>query len=265
MNSFRFIERGIHAEIARQERDRCAAGERGRAGDAALRPAHRGDHVAALQGGGARLPLLPRARPRPGRDHRGDARRAPRAALPELPAARERALRARPRPERRQRAAARLARRARRLLRGRARRGQRRRGRSRWPTGSTSSSRASTTRTRPSRRSRPAALAKLVGLVTRQEGHAGRAPSRCSTGSSPRAATRRRSSRPRAWRDRRRRRARRRSSQAALDANPDVAEKLRGGDMKPIGVDHRPRHAGDARAAPTAARSRASCARSSAL
>ncbi len=52
--------------------------------------------------------------------------------------------------------------------------------------------------------------------------------------------------------------------QAALDANPDIAERLRAGDMKPIGVDRRPRHARDARAAPTAARSRASCARSSA-
>ena len=36
----------------------------GRAGDAALRSRERRDHLAALQGGGARLPLLPRARPR---------------------------------------------------------------------------------------------------------------------------------------------------------------------------------------------------------
>ena len=40
MNSFRFIERGIRAEIARQER-LLRGGRRGRAGDAALRPAHR--------------------------------------------------------------------------------------------------------------------------------------------------------------------------------------------------------------------------------
>ena len=68
MNSFRFIERGIRAEVARQERLLRERGER-RPGDAPLRPAHRGDHVAALQGGGARLPLLPRARPAPGDDH----------------------------------------------------------------------------------------------------------------------------------------------------------------------------------------------------
>ena len=52
----------------------AAGGRGGRAGDAALRPAHRDAHAAALQGGGARLPLLPRARPRPGHDHAGDAR-----------------------------------------------------------------------------------------------------------------------------------------------------------------------------------------------
>ena len=61
MNSFRFIERGIRAELARQEKI-LAAGGRGRAGDAALRPRQRLDHLAALQGGGPRLPLLPGAR-----------------------------------------------------------------------------------------------------------------------------------------------------------------------------------------------------------
>ena len=40
MNSFRFIERGINAEIARQEAI-LRGGGAGRAGDAALRPAHR--------------------------------------------------------------------------------------------------------------------------------------------------------------------------------------------------------------------------------
>ena len=69
MNSFRFIERGINAEIARQEA-LLRGGGQVVAGDAALRSAHGADHLAALQGGGARLPLLPRARPRPGRDPR---------------------------------------------------------------------------------------------------------------------------------------------------------------------------------------------------
>ena len=91
MNSFRFLERGINAEIARQSA-LLEAGERGRAGDAALRPAHGRDHVAALQGGGARLPLLPRARPRPARDRprrcsSARARRAARAAGRRAPSA----------------------------------------------------------------------------------------------------------------------------------------------------------------------------------
>ena len=155
MNSFRFIEKGIRAEIARQEAHR-ARGRRGGAGDAALRSAHRGDHVAALQGGGARLPLLPRARPGPDRDQRGDARARARGAARAARSAR-RALRARPRADDGLGPAAGVARRAGRLLRGRAV-GQRIRTDptpSRWPTGSTSSSRASTSRTRPSRRCSP--------------------------------------------------------------------------------------------------------------
>ncbi len=76
MNSFRFIERGIRAEIARQ-REILAGGGRGRPGDAPLRPGLGRDHLAALQGGGARLPLLPRARSGAGRDRRADARRPP--------------------------------------------------------------------------------------------------------------------------------------------------------------------------------------------
>ena len=79
MNSFRFLERGVDAEIARQEailRER----RRGDAGDAPLRPPQRRAQLAALEGGGARLPLLPRARPGAGRADRGDARARPRGA-----------------------------------------------------------------------------------------------------------------------------------------------------------------------------------------
>ena len=72
MNSFRFLERGIDAEIARQER---AGGRRrdGRAGDAPLRPRDGLAHIAAVEGGGARLPLLPRAGPGADGADRGDA------------------------------------------------------------------------------------------------------------------------------------------------------------------------------------------------
>jgi aspartyl-tRNA(Asn)/glutamyl-tRNA(Gln) amidotransferase subunit B len=85
MNSFRYLERGIDAEIARQ----TAIVE------------------AALEGGGARLPLFPRARPRADRRGRGDDRGGARRAAG-APGAARRALRARPRTERRQRPSARL-------------------------------------------------------------------------------------------------------------------------------------------------------------
>ena len=73
MNSFRFLERGIAAEIARQE---AIVRDGGEVEQETLHYDPRSDalSVAALQGGGARLPLLPGARPRPDRAHRGDAR-----------------------------------------------------------------------------------------------------------------------------------------------------------------------------------------------
>ena len=86
MNSFRFLEKGIRAEIARQEA-LLRAGEEVVQETLHFDPRDRVAHAAALQGGGARLPLLPRARPRPGHDHAGDARARPRGAA-ELPAAR---------------------------------------------------------------------------------------------------------------------------------------------------------------------------------
>ena len=87
MNSFRFLERGIAAEIERQRAIIEAGGEVEQE-TLHFDPRERRDHLAALQGGGARLPLLPRARPRADRDDRGDDRggRARRSA--ELPAAR---------------------------------------------------------------------------------------------------------------------------------------------------------------------------------
>ena len=62
MNSMRFIQAAIEHEARRQIAR--AGGRRLRhAGDAALRPDPRRDALDALQGGGARLPLLPRPRP----------------------------------------------------------------------------------------------------------------------------------------------------------------------------------------------------------
>ena len=115
--------------------DRVAAVRRGgRPGDAPLRPLQRAADAASLQGGGARLPLLPRARPGAAGGHRGDGRgRAGGAARAAgRPGA---ALPARARAQWRERAPARVPHRAGRLLRAGAAR-RRRRRRSRWPTGS---------------------------------------------------------------------------------------------------------------------------------
>ena len=66
MNSFNFIARGIDAEVETADR-RLGVGRRGRAADVRLRRRHGHPHRAAVEGGGRRLPLLPRARPRAGR------------------------------------------------------------------------------------------------------------------------------------------------------------------------------------------------------
>ena len=74
MNSFRFLERGHRAPRSSRQIALLRGRRAGRAGDAPLRPGHAAAHAAALQGGGARLPLLPRARPRARSWCRGDAR-----------------------------------------------------------------------------------------------------------------------------------------------------------------------------------------------
>ena len=260
MNSFRFVERGINAEIARQTA-LLQAGEPVVQETLHFDPRVGRDHVAALQGGGARLPLLPRARPRPARDRRRDARgrarrdaraagrSAPRATRPswgssgrqarllafrgELGGFFEAALAAGGR------AAVDVANWVEQLA---ARVGERPgrvegRARPRWPRWR---------RWPPSARSPPAPRA------------------RCSTRSWPTAATPRRSSRPRASARSAATTSCGRSSQEALAANPDAAEKIRAATMKAIGADHRPRHAARPRAAPTARRSRGSSASSSA-
>ena len=83
VNSLRSVERAVRFEMRRQAA-RARRGRPDRAGDPALPRGHR-DHVARPeQGGGDRLPVLPRARPRAGRPRRGvggqAARRPARAA-----------------------------------------------------------------------------------------------------------------------------------------------------------------------------------------
>ena len=200
-------------------------------------PPHGAAQLAALQGGGARLPLLPRARPRAGR---ADARRCwpPRARR--CPSCRPRAPRATS-----------ATGRWRRTPRGcsptsrswgdyfeavAAADGGGATARRR-PTGSTRPARAPRRRGRPGarRRRRPAALARLVGLVARRQVSAGAARQvldrLVAEGGEPGRDRRARGAR----RDGRRRRARRASSAAAIAANADAAEKVRAGNDKAMG------------------------------
>ena len=171
MNSFRFLERGVRAEIERQT-ELLEAGEPVVAGDAALRPRVRPADLAALQGGGARLPLLPRARPGAAAGHRGDARGA-RAPVPELPGGACGAVRARARPAPPTgRASWRSARELADYFEGALRRRRRRPGRPgrARPTGSRSWwSGSAPTPTRPSSRVTPEALASLAAMVRAKE------------------------------------------------------------------------------------------------
>ena len=76
MNSFRFLQRGVEAEIERQ-RELVGAGGTVEQETLHFDPAERQPHLAALEGGSARLPLLPRARPGGGGADRADAARCP--------------------------------------------------------------------------------------------------------------------------------------------------------------------------------------------
>ena len=170
MNSFRFLMQGVNAEVKRQI-GLLEAGEPVVAGDAALRPHERAAELAALQGGGARLPLLPRARPRPGR-RRPRRCCTPRARrCPSCPPSAPSATRATGTGGRHRAAAGRRAGAGASSSR-RRRPPPRRWSRAPWPTGSPSCARASApTRSRwsptSSRRTSPA-LAQLVagGKVT---------------------------------------------------------------------------------------------------
>ena len=155
MNSFNFIARGIEAEVERQIA-RLGVGRRGRAADVRLRRRDRDAHGAALEGGGGRLPLLPRARPRAGRAARASSSMRFGADAPGVaggadpphrararPRARDRARDGRARPALgRDRRGGRRRRRRRERDREQARRCGRRSGRRRLPPSSRSSSSA---------------------------------------------------------------------------------------------------------------------------
>ena len=87
MNSLRSLGRAIDYEIERQI-GAIEVGRADRAGDPPLGRGRRPHALDAHEGRLVRLPLLPRARPRAGRAHRRDARRACGESMPELPAAR---------------------------------------------------------------------------------------------------------------------------------------------------------------------------------
>ena len=233
MNSFRFIERGIRAEVARQER-LLGAGEQ--VVQETLHFDPRTEAITSLRSKEEAhdYRYFPEPDLPPVTDHRGDARARPRRDAGAAGGARG-ALRRRARPQRRERAPAVLARRARRLLRGRARRGQRRgaaagrqlderargrRSRSRTPRSRRSSRRRSpsSSSSSPTRRSRRAAPSRCSRSLIAYGGDPAQiveAEGLGAVGGADELAP---------------------VVRAALEANPDVAEKLRGGDMKPIGV-----------------------------
>ena len=235
MNSFRFLERGVKAEIERQI-GLLEAGEPVVQETLHFDPATRHADAAALQGGGARLPLLPRARPGAAAGHRGDdggrARRAARSCPPHAPQRFEQRARA----QRRTRARLLAFRtRARRLLRAAlaaAADGQQRRTR-RAVQLDPAAGRADRLGRRPGATASvtPEALAALAAMVDAKEvsRDAGtRGADRCSSQRGRRPARDRRARGAR--RDqRRRRRSRPRSSTSAIAADPDAAEKVRGG------------------------------------
>ena len=77
LNSLRSLVKAIEYEAA-PAGHRARVRRRDRAGDAALGRSARPHDLGPLEGRSARLPLLPRARPRPRRADRRDARRGPR-------------------------------------------------------------------------------------------------------------------------------------------------------------------------------------------
>ena len=163
---------------------------------------------------------------------------AARAALPELPAARaeryERDWACRRTPRGCSRSGAELGD----YFEAAAGGGRRRRRRRRWPTGSRTScvARLGAEADPAASNVTPQALAKLVGLVAGGQRHARRRAPGARPAGRPRAATRPRSSSARASARWAAATSSPRSSRAAIAANPDVAESVRGGNMKAIGA-----------------------------
>ena len=93
MNSFTFLRRGVEAEIARQE-DLIGEGERVEQETLHYDPQSGSLTSLRVQGGVARLPLLPRARPGGAGAGRPSCSRRSAPTIPELPAERAERLRA---------------------------------------------------------------------------------------------------------------------------------------------------------------------------
>ena len=223
MNSFRFLERGIEAELERQE---AILREGGQVEQETLHfdPQSGSLTQPSLQGGGARLPLLPGARPRRGRADRGDARARPRRAAGAAGCAR-RAVRVRAGAERGHGEAARVPLRAGRPVRGGAL------DRRRRPEDACELGNAGDRRSR--RRARGAGEAR----------HDGQREGRCRRRGAPgagRARIARAGIRPRSWSARAS--ARRRADELgdivdkAIAENADAVEKIKAGKGQAIGA-----------------------------
>ena len=232
MNSFRFIEKGIRAEIARQEAILRGGGE---VEQETLHFDPRTEAITSLRSKEEAhdYRYFPEPDLVPIAISEAMLERA-RAALPELPAARA---------ERFERDLG-LTTDSARLLAWRAELGDyfeaalvrgRRRAPAAGQLGQRARGRASTWRTRPSPRSPPGALATLVGLVSEKKVTQGAAKQvldrLVADGGDPAAIVEAEGLGAIGGGD-----ELDPAVQAALDANPEIAERLRAGDMKPIGV-----------------------------
>ena len=256
MNSFRFLERGIEAEIARQ-RELLESGEEVAQETLHFHPEDGSLTPAPLQGVRARLPLLPGARPGPGGADRGRCSSEARESLPELPAAPPRALRDRGRALRGGGEHPRLPRRVRRVLRAGGGGRRRRTGQGDRQLGHR-------------RAGRRAASGRRRGGPARLQGDARRPSRRWRAWSRPRRSPTAPASRCwRSWSQRVATPAQIVESEGlaqisdtselegivdrAIEAEPEAAEQVRAGQREGDRPDRRRRDEGDRRAAPTAA------------
>ena len=241
MNSFRFLQRGVEAELERQ-RELIGGGGDGDPGDPPLRPGERQPHLAALEGGAHDYRYFPEPDLVPLAPTEADAARGPRGAAGAAGGA-DRALRRRAGAGRGRRPrCSPPTRRPPPTSSDRRRRDRRRRAASvvaNWVTGELAAALRQRRETADAADSKvdPSALADLVGAGRGEEdlprqrqdraggpGRRGRRPGGDRRARGPRPDVRRRAA---SWS---------RSSPPRSTANPEAAEQIRAGNGKAIGA-----------------------------